>query len=383
MVSISAPRVVAGGRLLTPGRVQVHDGRIVDVSEGDADADVALASGVLAPGLVDLQVNGFFGVDFADASPEQWRDVARRLAGTGVTAFAPTIITAPVADLVAGLRRAGDAMAAQDGTAARILGVHVEGPFLSERRKGAHNPALLRDPDPEAVEALLGAAPGTLLVVTLAPERPGALAAIGRLAGAGVLVSVGHTDATAAEVAAAAEAGARMVTHLFNAQRPLHHREPGVPGHALVDQRLTAGLIVDLHHVHAEVCRLAFAAAPGRVVLVTDAAAAAGMPPGRYQLGGEPVILESGRPPVREDGTIAGSGLRLDEAVANTVGLGVDLVSAVAAATTVPADLVGRSDLGRIEPGAAADLVWLSDDLRARATWVGGEQAFGRDEVVA
>jgi N-acetylglucosamine-6-phosphate deacetylase len=383
MVSISAPRVVTGGRLLTPGQVRVEGGRIVDVAEGDAGAEVRLASGVLAPGLVDLQVNGCFGVDFADAGPDQWRDLARRLTGTGVTAFAPTIITAPVEELAAGLGRARDAKAGQDGTGARILGVHVEGPFLSERRKGAHNPALLRDPDPEAVEALLGAAPGTLLVITLAPERPGALAAVGRLAAAGVLVSVGHTDATAAEVAAAADAGARMVTHLFNAQRPLHHREPGVPGHALVDERLTCGLIVDLHHVHAEVCRLAFAAAPGRVVLVTDAAAAAGMPPGRYQLGGEPVILEPGQPPVREDGTIAGSGLRLDEAVANAVGLGVDLVSAVAAATTVPADLIGRSDLGRIEPGAAADLVWLSDDLRARATWVGGEQVFARDEVIA
>jgi N-acetylglucosamine-6-phosphate deacetylase len=185
----------------------------------------------------------------------------------------------------------------------------------------------------------------------------------------------------AAEVAAAAEAGARMVTHLFNAQRPLHHREPGVPGHALVDRRLTCGLIADLHHVTGEVCRLAFAAAPGRIALVTDAAAAAGMPPGRYVLGGEPVILEPGRPPVREDGTIAGSGLRLDEAVANTVGLGVDLVTAVEAATRVPADLIRRRDLGRIEPGAAADLVWLGDDLRARATWLGGELVHGKDEV--
>jgi N-acetylglucosamine-6-phosphate deacetylase len=381
MVSISAPRVVAGGRLLTPGRVEIADGRIVGVTEGDAAADVTLGSGVLAPGLVDLQVNGFFGVDFIDATPEQWRDVARRLAGTGVTAFAPTIITAPVEDLAAGLRRARDAMTAQDPTAARILGVHVEGPFLSDRRRGAHNPALLRDPDPGSVAALLGAAPGTLLVVTLAPERAGALAAIGTLAGAGVLVSVGHTDATAAQVAAAADAGARMVTHLFNAQRPLHHREPGVPGHALVDERLTSGLIVDLHHVTGEVCRLAFAAAPGRIALVTDAASAAGMPPGRYELGGEPVILEPGRPPVREDGTIAGSGVRLDEAVANTVALGVDLVTAVQAATTVPADLVGRYDIGRLAADATADLVWLGDDLRARATWIGGEAVHGQEEV--
>jgi N-acetylglucosamine-6-phosphate deacetylase len=383
MISIAAPRVVAGSRLLAPGRVEIEGGRIAAVTEGDDGADMKLPYGVLVPGLVDLQVNGFFGVDFIDATPQQWADVARRLAGTGVTAFAPTIITAPIQDLVEGLDRAAAAMHAQSVPAARILGVHVEGPFLSERRKGAHNPALLRDPDPVAVEALLDAAPGALLIVTLAPERPGALGAIRRLTGAGVLVSVGHTDATAAEVSAAADAGARMVTHLFNAQRPLHHREPGTAGHALVDPRLTAGLIVDLHHVTGEVCLLAFAAAPGRIALVTDAVSAAGMPPGRYVLGGEPVILEQGRPPVRTDGTIAGSGLRLDEAVANAVGVGVDLVTAVGAATTVPADLLGRSDLGRIAAGAAADLVWLGDDLLTRATWVNGRQVFGRDGVKA
>jgi N-acetylglucosamine-6-phosphate deacetylase len=383
MASISAPKVVAGRCLLTPGRVEVEAGRIVGVREGDADADIALSSGVLAPGLVDLQVNGFFGVDFIEATPKQWADVASRLASTGVTSFAPTIITAPVEELAAGLRRARAAMHGQDPAAARILGVHVEGPFLSPLRRGAHNPAHLREPDPEAVDVLLGAAPGALLIVTLAPELPGALAAIGRLAAAGVLVSVGHTDATAAQIRAAVEAGARMVTHLFNAQRPLHHREPGVAGQALVDQRLTCGLIVDLHHVAAEVCRLAFAAAPGRIALVTDAAAAAGMPAGRYVLGGEPVIMAPGQPPLREDGTIAGSGLRLDEAVANAVAVGIDLVAAVDAATRIPADLVGRRDLGRLEPGAAADLVWLGDDLRARTTWIGGVPVHGQHEVAA
>jgi N-acetylglucosamine-6-phosphate deacetylase len=209
------------------------------------------------------------------------------------------------------------------------------------------------------------------------------LEAIRRLVDAGVLVSVGHTDAVVEQVAAAADAGARMVTHLFNAQRPLHHREPGTPGQALVDARLTCGLIVDLHHVAAKVCRLAFAAASGRVALVTDAVAAAGMPPGRYILGGEPVILEPGRPPLREDGTIAGSGLRLDEAVANAVAVGVDLVTAVDAATRVPADLLGRHDFGRLQPGSLADLVWLDDDLRTRATWVGGELVHGGSEVAA
>jgi N-acetylglucosamine-6-phosphate deacetylase len=167
------------------------------------------------------------------------------------------------------------------------------------------------------------------------------------------------------------------VTHLFNAQRPLHHREPGVPGHALVDDRLALGLIVDLHHVAGDVVRLVFRAAGSRALLVTDAVAAAGMPPGRYVLGGEPVLVEDGRPPVRADGTIAGSGLRLDHAVRNVVDLGVPLPLAVDAATRRPAELVGRHDLGRVEPGAAADLTWLGADLTARATWVAGTLVFG------
>ncbi|MBO0835920.1 MAG: amidohydrolase family protein, partial [Actinobacteria bacterium] len=166
--------------------------------------------------------------------------------------------------------------------------------------------------------------------------------------------------------------------HLFNGQRPLGHREPGVVGQALTDSRLTSGLIADLHHVAAPVCGLAFRAAPGRIALVTDAAAPAGMPPGEYLLGGEPVTLPDspGAPPTRSDGTLAGSALRMDVAVGNAVVCGVSLPAAVAAATRIPADLIGRPDLGRITPGAAADLVWLGSDLRTRATWLGGRLVY-------
>jgi N-acetylglucosamine-6-phosphate deacetylase len=325
-------------------------------------------------------------VDLVDAEPDGWAAVRRRLPETGVTAFLPTFITAPVPELVRALRRTATLLPAlSDGLdtgGAQVLGVHVEGPFLAPRWRGAHNAEWLCDPEPAAVQALLAAAPGLLRVQTLAPELPGALEAIRRFAAAGVLVSVGHSNATAAEVEAAADAGARMVTHLFNAQRPLHHREPGVVGQALVDPRLTCGLIADLHHVAGPVCRLAFQAAPGRIVLVTDAVAAAGMPPGRYVLGGQEVVVDPGGLPLRADGTISGSGLRLDDAVANMVSEGVDLLTAVDAATRLPADLIGRPDLGRIAPGAAADLVWLSDDLRARATWIGGELAYGDVSVV-
>jgi N-acetylglucosamine-6-phosphate deacetylase len=263
-------------------------------------------------------------------------------------------------------------------TGARILGVHLEGPFLSPARAGAHRRDWMVPPSPGAVAELLDAGRGLLRLVTLAPEADGALAAVAALSAAGVGVSVGHSDATAAQVAAAAAAGARMVTHLFNAQRGLHHREPGVAGQALTDTRLTSGLIVDYSHVAAAVCAIAFAAAPGRICLVTDAAACAGMPPGRYLLGGEPVDLPAGGgAPVRPGGTLAGSALRMDQAVANAVAMGLGPAEAVAAATRIPSDLIGRPDLGRLAAGAAADLAWLGDALRTKATWVAGAQVHG------
>jgi N-acetylglucosamine-6-phosphate deacetylase len=386
MLIAAAQVVTAAGaddRVPTQGFVEVTDGALGRVGSGapPAQADVTLDTGYLLPGLVDLQVNGYYGAEFQTADAASWAAVAGRLPATGTTSFAPTLITAPVGALAATLRAARGIVADLPPAGARVLGVHVEGPFIAAARLGAHNPAWITEPTPGAVGALIDAGGGLLRLLTLAPELAGGLAAIDQLTSAGVLVSVGHSDATAAQVAAAADHGARMVTHLFNAQRPLGHREPGVVGQALADERLTSGLIVDLHHVAAEVCGLAFRAAPGRIALVTDAAAPAGMPPGEYLLGGEPVTLSAGDgvPPVRADGTLAGSALRMDVAVANAVACGVSLSGAVAAATRIPADLIGRPDLGRLAPGAAADLVWLGSDLRTRATWVAGRLVYAAD----
>jgi N-acetylglucosamine-6-phosphate deacetylase len=372
-----------GAGLLTPGFVRVGGGAIVEVGAGHPAGrpDVTLPDGLLVPGFVDLQVNGFLGVDLSSAAAAAdiagWTKVVRRLPETGTTAFLPTFVTGPVHKLATALRGTR-ALAAELPAGARVLGVHLEGPFIASRRRGAHDPEWIIDPVPEAVGELLEAGAGVLRMVTLAPERQHAVAAIRTLAGAGVCVSIGHSDATAEQVAGAADAGARMVTHLFNAQSPMHHRDPGVVGQALADPRLTCGLIADLHHVAATVCRVAFAAAPGRIAVVTDAASCAGMPPGRYQLGGQPIVLPPGEgvPPVRDDGTLAGSVLRMDTGVANMVAAGVELVTAVTAATRIPADRIGRPDLGRIGPGAAADLAWLGDDLRTRATWIGGTVAY-------
>jgi N-acetylglucosamine-6-phosphate deacetylase len=383
-VLITAPRVVtadAGGQVFEPGYVVTAGPRVTAVAPGPPPraADIALATGMLLPGLVDLQVNGYYGEEFQTADADGWAKVVTRLPQTGTTALVPTFITAPLGVLGDALRRAA-ALIPDLPVGARVLGVHVEGPFISPARKGAHNEAWITDPAAAAVDGLLEAGRGVLRLVTLAPEREGAMAAITRLTEAGVLVSVGHTDATARQVAEAADHGARMVTHLFNAQRPLHHREPGVIGQALTDPRLTSGIIADLRHVAPEIIVMAFNAAPGRVFVVTDAAACAGMPAGGYLLGGEPIEMPpgDGEPPVRADGTLAGSALRMDAAVANLVSAGVGLATAVAAATRIPADLIGRPDLGRIEAGAAADLAWLDDDLRTRATWIGGELAYCR-----
>jgi len=298
-----------------------------------------------------------------------------------VTSWVPTVITAPISELVASLRAFARLRPVLAGTpgAARALGVHVEGPFLAERRRGAHRLELLRDPAPDSVRALVHAGPP--LYVTLAPERAGALEAIGEFVAAGVRVAVGHSDAHDDVVHAAADAGATLVTHLYNAQRPLHHRDAGVVGAALVDERLTSGLIADGHHVNPAAIRIAFTCKPGRVMLVTDAVAALGMPAGEYVLAGERAIVAEGEPPRRPDGTIAGAATRLDDCIAHAVAIGVDLRAAVEAATRVPADALGRGDLGRLEPGCAADAVWLDADpqqptahpLRARSVWMAGE----------
>jgi N-acetylglucosamine-6-phosphate deacetylase len=381
--TISAPRAVIDSRTTGPVTVAVEGGVIAAVTVGAATpgpgtggrADIVLPDGILTAGLVDLQINGAFGIDFATADDAQWDLVASRLPSTGVTSFQPTYISAPLADLVSGLATADLVRRRQEqGPYARILGVHLEGPFLSPVRHGVHDKRHLIAPTGDAVERIL-AAPGAaiLTMVTLAPELPGAVTAIRRLTRAGIRVSVGHTDATAAQITAAADAGATLVTHIFNAQRGLAHREPGVPGAAMADRRFSCGLIADLHHVAPEICLLVWRSAPGRVVLVTDAIAAAGMPPGDYLLSGIPVVLENGAP--RDaGGTLAGSALTLDVAVRNMVSLGLPGTQAIEAASRVPADALGRADLGRIAVGAKADLVWWSDGFHPLRTWVDGRE---------
>src|SRR3954468_1228727 len=289
--------------LLVRGDVEVDEGRIVAVGLSSP------GRGIAVPGFIDLQVNGFGGVDFLDADADGYRRAGEALLETGVTAYLPTLITTPEHQLVAAMAEvpAGDSRP-------RILGMHLEGPFLSPNRLGTHEASARRDPDLALLDRLLDAGPVRLM--TLAPELPGAEVLIDRLVERGITVSLGHTDADAAQANAAFDRGARSVTHLFNAMRPFLHRDPGIVGAALARDDVVVSIILDGIHLAPETTMVAWRAAGGRLALVTDASLAAGVADGEYSFGNLDVHVHEG--PVRgPDGVLAGSVLTMIEAVRN------------------------------------------------------------------
>jgi N-acetylglucosamine-6-phosphate deacetylase len=346
------------GRLV-PGDVAVDDGRVRAIGLD------GMGRGIAAPGFVDLQVNGFAGVDFLAADTDGFSAAGEALLETGVTAYLPTLITSEEPDLVTAIAAVPERLRGP-----RILGVHLEGPFLSPARLGTHRRSARRDPDPALLERLLDAGPVRLM--TLAPELPGALELVDLLHARGVTVSLGHTDATAAEAHAAFDRGVRAVTHVFNAMRPLAHRDPGIVGAALVRPEVVLQAIVDGVHLDPDIVRLLWRSAAGRLSLVTDAIAGAGIGDGTYALG-EIEIVVSDDVVRSEDGMLAGSALTMDQAVRNLVALDVPLESALGAASGVPARVLGRADIGRLTPGGPADIVVLDDALEVVRTLVGGE----------
>jgi N-acetylglucosamine-6-phosphate deacetylase len=338
------------------------DGRLVP---GDVSVDagvvqsVGLAGrgrGIAAPGFVDLQVNGFAGVDLAGADADGYRTAHEALLATGVTAYQPTFVSAPEEAVIEAVR----AMPHRT-TGPRIIGAHLEGPFLSPRRAGAHDATHLRDPDHHLLRRLLEA--GRVTQVTLAPELPGALGLVDELVERNVTVACGHTDATAEQAHAAFDRGARTITHLFNAMRPATHRDPGIAYAALGREDVTVQLIVDGHHLAPDTVRIACQAAGRRIALVTDAAAPAAAPDGEYLLGGTVRVKAENGLVRSESGTLAGSALTMIEAVRNLHALGAPLEDALTAASTTPARIANRTDLGRLAPGTPADIVVLDDRL--------------------
>jgi N-acetylglucosamine-6-phosphate deacetylase len=294
-------------------------------------------------------------LDFLGAGGAVSARAGAALLETGVTAYQPTFITAPESALLDALR----ALPA-NGSAPRVVGAHVEGPFLSAERLGTHPLEHRRDPDLALLDRLLDAGPVTEL--TLAPELAGADALIARARERGVVVSAGHTNATAAEAHAAFDVGVSTVTHIFNAMRPFRSRDPGIAGVALTRRDVSVQMIVDGHHLAEETVRLIWEAAAGRVALVTDATAGAGGDGSSYQLGEVEIEISDGVP-MREDGVFAGTVLTMLDAVRNLHALGIPFEDAVGAATIVPARILGRDDLGVLERGARADVVVLDDRL--------------------
>ncbi|MGZ4382963.1 MAG: N-acetylglucosamine-6-phosphate deacetylase [Gaiellaceae bacterium] len=352
---------LVGGKLV-PGDLELVDGRVARVGIA-AEA----GKGIAVPGFVDLQVNGFAGVDFFDAGVEDYRKAGQALLETGVTSYQPTLITSPEERLTAALAQMPRR---HEPGQPRILGAHVEGPFLSAKRIGTHPLEWRRDPDAALLGRLLEAGP--VRHVTLAPELPGADELIGLLLARGISVSFGHTDATARQANAGFDRGVRTVTHLFNAMRPLSHREPGIVGAALSRDDVIVQIIADGVHVDFEVVKVVWRSKPGGVALVTDALSAAGAGDGTFTLGDVEVVVRDGvaRGP---GGMLAGSVLTMIEAVRNLHAVGATLEQALGAATAIPASIIGESEAGRIAPGTVADIVVLDDNLEIQRVLVGGE----------
>lgn len=366
-------RVIHPSGAVANGSVVIEDRRIIDVAASPpAGLPHIETGGLIAPGFIDLQINGAFGYDFT-ADPASVAPVAAGLPQHGVTAFLPTIITSPLETYPE--RLVALMAAATPNQGATVLGVHVEGPFLNPNKKGAHNPIHLRLPSPQSVAPLV--ATGAMRLMTLAPELPGGTETIAYLRRHGVVVSIGHTDAHYDDAHAALDHGVTWATHLFNAMPTLGHRDPGAVGALLEADQPVIGLIADGIHVHPAVVRLVWRSkGAAGISLVTDAMAALGQPPGVYNIGDQQVHVT----PIAArlaSGTLAGSILSMDQAIRNMIAYtGCSVGDAVRMASTTPADVLDLSHKGRLETGADADIVVLDAQLQVQQTIIGGEVVY-------
>jgi N-acetylglucosamine-6-phosphate deacetylase len=363
--------MVLDGAVRRPGWLEVSDGRIVECGGGPPPrpADEDFPDCVVVPGFIDMHVHGGGGASYTD--PDGVDTAADFHLRHGTTTTLASLVTAAPAELIAGVRALAEAT--RRGT---IAGIHLEGPWLSRARCGAHDPARMRDPDAEEIDAVLSAGGGAIRMVTLAPELPGAQDAIRRFLDAGVVVAVGHTDATYEQTKRAIDAGATVGTHLFNAMPPLHHREPGPALALLQDAGVTVELIADGVHVHPEVVRAVIAAAGAvRVALVTDAIAAAGRADGAFRLGAVAIDVAAGVARVRGTSTIAGSTATMDAIFRRVAADAGDAGLAAAARMTAatPARALGLQRVGALRAGFEANLVVLDGALDVTAVTVRGE----------
>jgi N-acetylglucosamine-6-phosphate deacetylase len=381
---------LVGEQAISPGDLLIRGGIIVgsrpqsfpQVTSAGTGVSVLDAAGLLvAPGFIDTQVNGAVGVDLS-TEPEGWERVAAALPRYGVTSFVPTVITgAPEVPrrLLTALRAGGGIGRVAGVGSARSLGAHLEGPMLNPIRRGIHPLARLRAPSPALVEGW--SAEEGVALVTIAPELPGALAVVTALVDRGVVVAAGHTDATAEELLASVDAGVTHVTHLFNAMRPFHHRDPGPIGVTLGHPTLTAGLIADGVHLHRLTVTAAWVAMGRRLNMVTDAVAALGWASRPTSVGSAAVGV-GGVGVVDDDGRLAGGNVGLDQHVRNLLTwTGCSIPDAIATVTSTPADILRRPGKGRLRPGSDGDIVLLARDLQIVATVVGGVVVYDRRQA--
>lgn len=364
--------IFADGRFVRGG-FSVENGRFAHVLEDVPGPAEDLDGALVIPGLVDIHVHGCAGADFSDGDYAGLVRMARHLARRGVTSFAPASMTLPYDALdkafhaAARLRREGLA----DG--ARLMGIQMEGPFLSREKRGSQNPAYLRLPDWDRFLRLYDAAEGLLRIVDVAPELPGAVE-FTRRASEKCRVSVAHTAAGYDQAAAVFDAGATHLTHLFNAMSGIHHRHPGPIGAASERENVTAELICDGIHVHPSAVRMAFRLFPGRICLISDALRCCGMADGSYSLGGQEILLSGGVARLT-GGAIAGSAADLYQCMRRAVSFGIPREQAVWAATALPAWVIGReSETGAIADGRAADFVICGGELEPEAVYLGGKR---------
>lgn len=374
---VHSARIVDGdGSITDDGWVRFDDGRVTARGTGDgwSPADevidataLAGADAVLTPGFIDIHGHGGAGAAYDDGA-DAIRVGRAMHRSHGTTRSVISLVTATVDQLAAQV----EAIADLAQTDAEILGSHLEGPFLDPGHHGAHEPSLLRHPDPADIARLLEAGRGTVRQVTLAPELPGGIDAVRQIVASGAAVAVGHTNADAAIARAAFEAGASILTHAFNAMNGIHHRAPGPVLVAAADHRVVLEGIADNIHLDPIVIKLLFDAAPGRVALITDSMAAAGSADGHYDLGAVKVTVKDGIARADDTGSIAGSTLTQDVALRRAVEAGVALGEAVRALTTTPAGAIGfGGELGMLQPGRIADAVLLDGDFAVRAVWIG------------